>query len=392
MRLAYFDCFAGAGGDMIVAALLDAGADLAVLKQQLRQLDIAGYEVRTERVRRGGLAGTRFYVEVQDTHQPRRGLADIIKLIDGAGLGDRVAGRAKEAFTRLAEAEAKAHDIDPGEVHFHEVGAVDSIIDVVGACVAAELLGVEAVHCSAIPTGSGTITCSHGVMPVPAPATAQLLLGVPIRPLDIDGEATTPTAAAVLTTLAESYGPLPAMNVSAVGYGAGTREGGAIPNLLRVFIGEPAEGGSADGVVELAANIDDCTGEVLAAAMDALLAAGALDAWASPAVMKKSRPAWVLSTVCAPADAAKVEQIIFSQTTTFGVRRSLWTRSKLLRRHETVQTPYGAVRVKVGCLGERQVTVAAEFEDCLAAAKAHGAAVREVMAAAVEAYRRSRKT
>jgi uncharacterized protein (DUF111 family) len=204
----------------------------------------------------------------------------------------------------------------------------------------------------------------------------------------VTGEATTPTAAAVLTTLATSYGPLPAMQVSAVGWGAGTREGDVLPNLLRVLVGSPAEAGSVDSVVELAANIDDCSGEVLGAAIEALLAAGALDAWATAAVMKKSRPAWVLSVLCSPADAPAMEDILFTQTPTFGVRRSTWTRSKLTRRHETVQTPFGAVRVKIGRRGERDVTVSAEFDDCLAAAKAHGAAVRDVLAAAVEAYRR----
>ncbi|MFZ1988946.1 MAG: LarC family nickel insertion protein, partial [Alphaproteobacteria bacterium] len=214
------------------------------------------------------------------------------------------------------------------------------------------------------------------------------LRGVPLGSAEIAGEATTPTAAAVLTTLAKSYGPLPPMQIAAVGCGAGTRDEGPLPNLLRVFLGQAAEDGDADAVVELAANLDDCTGEVLGATIESLLAAGALDAWATPAVMKKSRPAWVLSVLCGPADVGTMEDILFTQTTTFGVRRSTWLRSKLLRRHETVQTPYGAVRVKVGRRGQKDVTVSAEFDDCLAAAKAHGVPVRDVMAASVEAYRR----
>ncbi|MCJ7543045.1 MAG: nickel pincer cofactor biosynthesis protein LarC [Phycisphaerae bacterium] len=387
MTLAYFDCFAGAGGDMIVAALLDAGADLEALKGHLARLDIGGCRMRTERVRRGGLGGLRFCVEAAAKPQADRNLADILALIDRAALPARAASRAKAIFTRLAEAEAKVHRIDTQEVHFHEVGAVDSIVDVVAAAVALELLNVDTVQCSPIPTGSGVITCSHGTMPVPAPATSELLIGVPLRPAEVTGEATTPTAAAVLTTLAESYGPLPPMQVSAVGWGAGTREGGALPNLLRVFLGQPAEAGSADAVVELAANIDDCTGQVLGATLEAVLAAVALDAWATSAVMKKSRPAWVLSVLCSPTDAGAMEDILFAQTTTFGVRRSTWTRSKLLRHHETVQTPYGAVRVKVGRRGEREITVSPEFDDCQAAAKAHGVAVRDVLAAAVAAYR-----
>ena len=388
MTLAYFDCFAGAGGDMIVAALIDAGADLDALKAHLARLDLAGCDVRTERVRRGGLGGLRFFVEpAKATKHPHRSLADILALIDRAALPPRAADRAKAIFTRLAQAEAKVHRIDVQEVHFHEVGAIDSIVDIVGAAVALELLGVDAVQCSPIPTGSGTITCSHGTMPVPAPATAELLVGVPAGPADVTGEATTPTAAAVLTTLAGSYGPLPAMQVSAVGWGAGTRDDGPMPNLLRVFLGRPSDDGSADTAVELAANIDDCTGEILGAALDALLAAGALDAWTTPAVMKKSRPAWVLSVLCRPADVPAMEDILFAQTTTFGVRRRTWTRTKLTRRHETVQTPYGPLRVKVGCRGDKEITVSPEFDDCLAAAKSHGASVRDVLAAALAAYR-----
>jgi uncharacterized protein (TIGR00299 family) protein len=391
MKLAYFDCFAGAGGDMIVAALLDAGINLDALKAHLERLGIGGCDIRTERVRRGGLAGLRFLVNSVNApgqDQPHRNLNDILTLIDRAALPARAAQRAKAIFTRLAEAEAKAHHIDVSQVHFHEVGAIDSIMDIVGSAVALELLGIDAVQCSPIPTGSGTITCSHGLLPVPAPATAELLLGVPLSLTPIAGEATTPTAAAVLTTLAESYGPLPPMRVLAVGCGAGSRDEGALPNLLRVFVGEADQSGSADAAVELAANLDDCSGQVLGATIEALLAAGAMDAWATPAVMKKSRPAWVLSVLCRPADAEAMEDILFAQTTTFGVRRALWTRSKLLRRHETVQTPYGAIRVKVGQRGKKDIIVSAEFDDCLAAAKAHGVAVRDVLASAVEAYRR----
>ena len=217
MTLAYFDCFAGAGGDMIVAALLDAGADLDALKAHLARLGLGDCDIRTERVRRGGLGGLRLCVQAAEKSPVHRNLADILAMIDRAALPDRAARRAKAIFTRLAEAEAKVHRIDVQEVHFHEVGAVDSIVDIVGAAVALELLSVEAVQCSPIPTGNGTITCSHGAMPVPAPATAELLIGVPVSPAEVTGEATTPTAAAVLTTLAESYGPLPAMQVSAVG-------------------------------------------------------------------------------------------------------------------------------------------------------------------------------
>jgi len=388
--LAYFDCFAGAGGDMIVAALLDAGADLEALRVALRALPLSGYDIAAEKVLRGGLTGLRFAVGLDPAvEQPARGLGEILALIEQAHLPARAAERARMVFTRLADAEAKVHGIAPDEVHFHEVGAVDSIVDVVGACVALELLGVERVYCSTVPLGRGTVTTDHGRLPVPAPATAELLVGAAAAGGEgLEGEATTPTAAAVLTTLAEAFGPMPEMALRAVGWGAGTRDAGTVPNLLRVFVGEPAEAGTADAVVELSANVDDCTGELLGATIERLLAAGCVDAWAVPATAKKSRPAWVLSALCAEGDVQAAERILFAETTTFGVRRHRCARSKLLRHHETVETPYGPIRVKVGRLGAETVTASPEYADCLAAAETHHVPLREVMAAAQEQYRR----
>ena len=386
MTLAYFDCFAGAAGDMIVAALLDAGADLSAIESAVCGLGIDGVTLTADTVRRNGLAGTLFCVKVDGTSQPQRHLSDILSLIDAAGLPGQAGPRAKAVFNKLAEAEAAVHQTDVHSVHFHEVGAVDSIVDVVAACVALEQLGVERVLCSPMTVGSGTVRCEHGVLPAPAPATARLLVGAATVAGDIDGEATTPTAAALLTTLAESFGPLPAMTVSAVGYGAGTRETGKLPNLLRVFLGQASDDASADAVVELSANIDDCTGEVIGAAVERLLSAGALDAWAAPIYMKRSRPAWMLSAICRPVDAGEMQRLILTETTTFGVRRRLCSRSMLQRRHRTVETAYGPIRVKVGMLGERALTVAPEFADCLAAAEAHNSPVKAVQMAARAAY------
>jgi uncharacterized protein (TIGR00299 family) protein len=393
MTVAYFDCFAGAGGDMIVGALLDAGADFHALLAHLSRLNVPGYTLRRETVRRSGLGGVQFHVEIAqgEPHQGRRHLKDILSLLDRAALPPRAAERARRIFTRLGEAEAHVHRIPLEEVHFHEVGAVDSIVDIVAACVALELLGVEEVFCSAIPAGSGTVQTEHGLLPVPAPATAELLKGVPVAACDVPAEMTTPTAAAVLTTLAKSYGAMPAMRVRAAGYGAGTRVTGTMPNLLRVILGEADAGGEADSVVELSANLDDCSGEILGATIERLLEAGCLDAWASAAVMKKNRPAWVLSALCTPETAEAAEEILFSETTTFGVRRRAASRSKLLRRHETVETPYGPVRIKIGRRGEKIVTASPEFSDCLQAARCHHVAVREVMAAAEALYRQGKK-
>lgn len=374
---------------MIVAALLDAGCDFEALQGELARLGLQGCSSGCRRVQRGGISGLRFTVRSPDDSPPaRRGLTDVLTLIEQAGLADRATERASRIFARLAEAEAKVHACGVDEVHFHEVGAVDSITDVVGACVALELLEVDRVYCSVIPVGGGTIECAHGVMPVPAPATAELLRGVPTRPGGLETEMTTPTAAAVLTTLADSFGAMPPMNVSTIGYGAGTRETDALPNLLRVFVGEPAEPGTADTVVELSANLDDCTGEMIAAALEALLEAGCLDAWATPVVMKSSRPAWQLSALCEVAGVAAAEEILFAQTTTFGVRRRMCDRTKLDRGFETAETPYGPIRMKVGRLRGRVVTASPEFAACRTAAEAHNVAVREVMAAAQAAWRR----
>ena len=391
MRIAYFDCFAGAGGDMIVGALLDAGCDFDALKAELQKLPMKGVTVKAERVQRLGLAGVRFSVEVAEASQGERHLSDILEMVESAPLPQPVTDQARRIFTRLAEAEAKAHNTDVQAVHFHEVGAADSIVDIVGACSALHLLGVERVVCSPIPLGSGSVSASHGTLPVPAPATAALLVGARTAQTQLEGELTTPTAAAVLTTLAESYAPLPAMDVEAVGYGAGTRQGEVMPNLLRVYIGTESPEGQADSLIELSANVDDCTGAVIGATIEKLLAAGCMDAWAMPIVMKKSRPAWTLSALAAAADLDEAERIIFSETTTFGIRRRIVARSKLTRHFETIETPYGPIRMKVGRRGGETMSCSPEFADCLSAAEAHHVPVKEVMGAAMAAFRREHK-
>lgn len=387
-KLAYFDCFAGAGGDMIVGALLDAGADFAALKEQLGSLQVPHVTLAAEKVNRGGIVGTKFHVNIEGHDHGHRGLGDVLKIIDAGRLAPRCADRARKIFTRLAQAEAKVHNIDVERVHFHEVGAIDSIMDIVGSCVGLELLDIDAVACSPIPLGSGTITCAHGLLPVPAPATAQLLQGAQTVPGVGSGELTTPTAAAVLTTLTQGYGPVPEMDVQSIGYGAGTRNEGPLPNLLRVYVGQPSELGDVDTVVELSANIDDCSGQLLGATIEKLLSAGCLDAWASPIVMKKSRPAWTLSALCAQRDVAAVERLLFAETPTFGIRRHVCSRRKLGRRFESVETPYGPVRMKIGSLAGQDVTVSPEFADCAAAAEAHHVSIREVLQAAIEIHRR----
>ena len=388
MAVAYFDCFAGAGGDMIVAALLDAGCDLDALRTSLSGLDVGGYELAGLTATRGGISGTKFDVQLSpDGHEHvHRGLKDCLELIENADLPPRAAGRAKDIFTNLARAEAQVHGCAINEVHFHEVGAVDSIVDIVGACLALEQLEIDQVFCSVIPVGSGTIECQHGTIPVPAPATAELLRGFKTRQGPIVGEMTTPTAAAILTTLAGEFTEMPAMDVASVGYGAGTRDSKELPNLLRVFVGAPSRCGTADTVVELTVNLDDCSGEIIGAAIEKLLSAGCLDAWAAPIVMKKSRPAWQLSALCEPGDVPAAEDILLTETTSLGVRRRFCGRTKLTREFQTVTTPFGPVRMKLGLRGGTVLTASPEFDDCRQAAQSHGTPVRKVMDSARAAF------
>ncbi|MDP6635577.1 MAG: nickel pincer cofactor biosynthesis protein LarC [Phycisphaerae bacterium] len=384
MAVAHFDCFAGAGGDMILASLLDAGCDLNALTVELDNLGLKGYALSAETASRGGIAGTKFTVQIPPdaAHEPHRGLKDCLALIEHAGLPERASRRATDIFTRLAQAEAHVHGCSIDEVHFHEVGAVDSIIDIVGACLALEQLEIEQVFCSVVPVGSGTITCQHGTIPVPSPATAELLRGFKTRQGPVVGEMTTPTAAAILTTLTDEFTPMPAMDVASIGYGAGTRDSNELPNLLRVFIGEPSNCGCADTVVELAVNLDDCTGEIIGSTIEKLLTSGCLDAWATPIVMKKSRPAWQLSVLCSPSDVSAAEDILLTETTSLGVRRRLCGRTKLIREFQTVKTPFGSIRMKLGLRNGSILTASPEFDDCQQAAQSHGTSVRNVMDAA----------
>ncbi|MBI4718305.1 MAG: nickel pincer cofactor biosynthesis protein LarC [Planctomycetes bacterium] len=392
MSVAYFDCFSGAGGDMIVASLIDAGADAARLRRRLESLPVGGYTLTIEKVTKQGFAATRFVVDLdRAAPQPHRHLKDVLAIIRGAGdLSEGVKGRAGRVFERLAAAEAAVHGITIDRVHFHEVGAVDAILDVVGAVTALELLGVDRVACSALPTGSGTVRCAHGELPVPGPATAELLKGVPLAACEETGELTTPTGAALLTTLADSFGPLPSITVRAVGYGAGTREGASRPNLLRVLVGDAGDAGESDEIAVLETNLDDTTPQTAAYCMERLLAEGALDVYSLPIQMKKSRSGVLLTVLCECHRVPAMERILFAETPTFGVRRHSVRRTKLRRRVEAVTTPYGTIRVKVGQRADA-LTATPEFEDCKTAALAAGVSLATVITAAKAAWERSRQ-
>jgi len=389
MKIGYFDCFSGASGDMILGALIGAGLDQDVLRRELNKLPVSGYALDIRPIKKQGFAAVK--VDVTLSAAPgHRHLGHIVKLIADSTLSQGVKDRAIRIFTRLAEAEAAVHGSTVDKVHFHEVGAVDAIVDVVGAAIGVEMLGLERIVCSPIPVGSGTVTCDHGVMPIPAPGTAELLKGVPLASCDEPGELTTPTGAAILTTLADGFGAMPPMTIESCGYGAGSREGKTRPNLLRLFvvrIGEaPAE---SDQVTLLETNLDDTTGEQIGCATEALFTAGALDVFTTPIFMKKNRPGVLLSVIAPMEKAAACVDILFAQTNTFGVRQHECRRAKLHRECRTVSTRYGDIRMKVGSRGGRTMIASPEYEDCVAAARQHGVPLRDVMFEAQRLWRQS---
>ncbi len=392
MRTAFFDTFSGASGDMIVGALLDAGLPLDVLRRELDKLDLSGYELSAERVSRGVIAATQFTVHVHHHaaadgghHHPHRNLRDITTLIEAADLSDSVKSRARRVFVRLAEAEAAVHGTTIDEVHFHEVGAVDSIVDIVGAAVGLDELGIGRVVSGPLRFGSGTVQCRHGLLPLPAPATVRLAEGFPTEHTGIEGELTTPTGAAILTALAERFGTPPPMRLDGSGFGAGSADRAERPNVLRLLVGTECGGPAADRVAVLEANIDDTSAEIIAHTAEALFEAGALDVFTVPIQMKKSRPGTLLSVIARPADRAALESIIFRQTTTFGIRRREDARSKLDRRTVEVELDGETVRVKLGLLDGEVITVSPEYEDCARVGRASGRPLRQVYADAVAA-------
>lgn len=389
MTIAWFDPFSGASGDMVVGALLDCGLSVRKLRQELGTLPLEGYSLSARKVERNGIAATKLNVRVKKAQGRRRHLPDILRILRRSGLPRGDAASAEAVFRRLAEAEARVHRCALEEVHFHEVGAVDAIVDIVGAVVALRLLGVEKAISGPVRTGTGSVACDHGVLPVPAPATAELLRGVPSVGTEIQGELTTPTGAALLTTLAEEFGPRPAMAVRSVGYGAGSAERDELPNLLRVFVGEALGAEETDTVEVMEANLDDLSGEVAGHVLERALGAGALDAYIVPVHMKKNRPGMVLTLIAEPAAAPRLAELLLRETTTFGVRRHGAARRKLRREWASVRTRFGEVRVKLGYLGKRLVQASPEYEDCRRAADRHHKPLKTVYEAAVEAFRRS---
>jgi uncharacterized protein (TIGR00299 family) protein len=386
MKVCYLDAFSGISGDMTVGALLDAGADAEGVIEALKSLDTgARYEV--EKTHRGGMTATKFRVILPEvpagahTHSHRH-LKSILSMIDKAPISDRAKANASKVFQRLGDAEAHVHGMPVEKVHFHEVGAADSIADIVGACVAFDLLDVQNICTSAINVGSGTVKTEHGMLPVPAPATAELLIGKPIYSHGPAVELTTPTGAALATTLSSSFGPAPAMNIQSIGYGAGDHDFKEQPNVLRVLIGETSGAEEATLVSVIEANIDDSSPQVLGYALERLLEVGALDAAISPLQMKKNRPGALLHVIAKPEDQERLAQIIFAETSTLGLRIYSAERRVQQRQVVKVETPFGAVRGKVSEHG----SFAPEYEDCKAIATRTGTPLRTILAASAEAY------
>lgn len=384
MKICYFDAFSGISGDMTVGALVDAGADWAALNEALQSLELEA-DFRVEKTTRKGIAASKFFVHFSDQKKHRH-LPQIEKIILNGKLSERARNDAVKVFNRLAEAEAKSHNLPLEKVHFHEVGAVDSISDVVGACVALDLLGVEEIRCSQINVGSGTVNTEHGVLPVPTPATAELLKDSPVYAAGPETELTTPTGAALITTLSSGFGPLPAIRVLAQGFGAGDKDFPQQANVLRVLIGEGTRAAESTTVTVLEANIDDCSPQVLGYAMERLFEAGALDVTLTPVFMKKNRPGTLVAVLASPETSEKLAAILFSETTTLGVRTYSAERRVLARHFAEVETAYGKIRVKYTDAG----SFAPEFEDCRYAAASHCVPLRKVMTEASEAFRKQR--
>ncbi|MGF1580262.1 MAG: nickel pincer cofactor biosynthesis protein LarC [Gemmataceae bacterium] len=389
MRVLHFDCFSGISGDMTLASLIDAGVNPEAVRSHLDSLGLP-IQLHVENVRKAGFAATHVRIEAPEEHKHRH-LHHIEELLQGGKLNGRQVELALRIFRRLAEAEATVHGLSLEKVHFHEVGALDSIADIAGAAVALDLLGVEHVTCTPVPTGTGMVQCAHGLMPIPAPGTAELLKGVPLRPSSIEAEMTTPTGAAILTTIVVEWTETPAMKIEQIGYGAGTFDFPEQPNVLRVFVGEASpshefQNPETDSVWVIETNLDDVSAEVVGYCYDLLFAAGALDVFGTPITMKKNRSGVMLTVLTPESAVGAIENILFRETSTFGIRRHQAQRHKLNRESYVVQTSWGEVQGKLGWRDGEPAIFTPEYEDCARVAREHGVPLREVYFEVQQAY------
>ncbi|MEK6544994.1 MAG: nickel pincer cofactor biosynthesis protein LarC [Nitrospinota bacterium] len=379
MRIAYFDCFSGISGDMVLGAMLDAGVDIESVKRELMKLNLDGYEIRVSKVDRNGLAGTKVDVVVdKEKHIHSANYGDIKKIIEKSGLSERIKNNSIRIFKRIAEAEAKIHNTPIDNIHFHEVGAVDSIIDVVGAAVCIDLLAIDEIISSPVNTGSGTVKTEHGLLPVPAPAAAEMLRGFPFYSSDIKFELATPTGVGIITTMAKEFNLMPLMKTTAIGYGAGSSNFLNLPNILRIVIGETYNPLERDSVIVIESNIDDMNPQFYDHIIDRLFEGGALDVFLTPVIMKKSRSAVKITILSLNDKLSRLIDILFKETTSFGLRTYSAERIKLEREIKIIETGYGNVKVKLGMREGEVVAIAPEYEDCKRIAIESGESIKEV--------------
>lgn len=378
MKIAYFDCFAGVSGDMILGAMIDAGLKKESLESELAKLKVKDFKIKARKVIKGNISATKVTVDIEQKYRPRK-LKSIIQLIDRSKLDNEVKVLSKRAFEELAKVEAKIHGQKKEEVHFHEVGALDSLVDTVGAFIGLKKIGVDVVYASQLHLGRGFIKCAHGTLPVPAPATAALLEGIPIYSHGLDAELVTPTGAAILKSCAKSFGPMPRMRISAIGYGAGDKKL-PIPNLLRLFLGETDVGAGyiQEDVVLLETNIDDMAPEIFSYVVEQLTRLGALDVYMTPICMKKNRIGTMLSVLTTQDELERTLATIFAETTTLGVRVRQLQRYKLAREIISVQTKYGKVKVKLARHSGKLKNIAPEYEDCKKISNKRGVPFKDV--------------
>jgi uncharacterized protein (TIGR00299 family) protein len=368
MKIAYFDCFSGASGDMILGALLDAGLPLEHLKQELAKLGLSHYSVNKTAVVKNGISGSQALIRVEQDHHHHhhRHLSDITAIIEKSTLAPVIKKDGIRIFRRLAEAEARVHDTSPENIHFHEVGAMDAIIDVVGSVIGIHTLGIDTIICSPLHVGSGTVECAHGTLPVPAPATAELILGKPVYSTGIQGELLTPTGAAILTTLASDFGSLPPMTVEQIGHGAGTADL-SIANMLRVFIGsalQPDKAFAVEQTATIETTIDDMNPQIYGYIIEKVLQMGAMDIFCMPVQMKKNRCGTLVTILCRPEMVTSLSDFLFRETTTIGLRWHLDNRFTLQRAFTTVETRFGTISCKTASHGNEVINVTPEYEDC----------------------------
>lgn len=390
----YLDCVSGISGDMTLAALIDLGADITYIESHLKQLPIDPFVMNVSSVVKSGIAAKKLHLHFhQNSHEHHlggvhfrmedtadhvhRGAADILTMIEESELPVRVKQRSLAIFQAIAEAEGKIHGMDPREVHFHEVGAMDSIIDIIGVCLALESLSIDRVYASPVPTGSGKVRMAHGLYPIPAPATAELLQGIPLADLDVKGELTTPTGAGILKTLVKEFRPIGGFTIQRIGYGAGEKNFDH-PNVLRALLIQQSVEGEREQVVVVETQIDDMTGEGLGYVMERLFQSGALDVFYAPIYMKKNRPGTLVTVLVSFGKASDCEEILLVETSTLGVRRSTWSRQILERRFTTVETKFGSIRVKQAIREGRVLHQAPEYEDVAKAARVHGVPFQKV--------------